>query len=234
MASYRRRKRQSGQEFVEFALVSLLIVPMLLGAFVTGWSLVRWIQCNQVCRDLTDMYIHGGDFSSYQYQALAQRLAQGLNLQMPSFTGNQASNTGTSGDGIVTVSWVEYVGGTTDPSCVQVGAANCTNHDSFVFLQRVQFGNSNVATLSPSVLGNPTTTNVSATGTGMMLSPVTDAGAKLPEPGQTTMKSMWQVSSGGRTPLVDKQVIYIVETYFQNTITLGTYPGDGVYARYSF
>lgn len=233
MASERRRQKQSGQELLEFALVGILLVPLLLGAVVTGYSLVRSIACKQVCRDLTDMYIHGADYSTYQYQLLSQRLAQGLNLQIgSSFSGNQNTNTGNSGGGIVTVSQIMYVGATTDPNCTAVGAANCVNHDSFVFTQRIQFGNGTLLAQSPSSLGDPTTTGIS--NTGIVQNPVTDAGAKLPDPGQTNMKNLWQVSGGGRTPLADGQVVYVVETYFQNTITLGSYPGAGVYARYFF
>ena len=63
-------------------------------------NLIRSIQANTVCRDLTDMYIHGADFSSYPMQQLAQRLAQGLNLQIgSSFSGFQNTNTSNSGRG---------------------------------------------------------------------------------------------------------------------------------------
>jgi hypothetical protein len=48
------------------------------------------------------------------------------------------------------------------------------------------------------------------------------------------MTSLWQVSGSGRAPLADGQVVYIVETYFRNIITIGAYPGSGVYARYFF
>lgn len=231
MATSRRRQRQSGQEIVEFALIGLLFIPMLILAFVTGWGLIRSIQANQVCRDLTNMYIHGGDFSSYSMQQLAQRLAQGLNLQIgSSFTGNSTSNTSNGGDGIVTVTQIMYVGGTTSPNCLAVGTGNCTNHDSFVFTQRMQFGNGTLPTQTQ--LGNPTTSAISSQ--GILQSPVTDAGAKLPSSGQTNMANLWQVSGNGRAPLQDGQIVYVVEVYFRNSLTLGAYPANGVYAVYYF
>jgi Tfp pilus assembly protein PilV len=231
MATSRRRKTQSGQEMLEFALIALLFIPMLLLAVLTGWGLVRSIQANQVARDLTNIYIHGGDFSTYSMQQLAQRLAQGLNLQIGStFTGNNTANTSNAGDGVVTVTQIMYVGPTTAPNCVAVGAGNCTNHDSFVFTQRMQFGNGSLTTLTQ--LGNPTTTAISSQ--GIVQSPVTDSGAKLPTSGQTNMTNLWQVSGSGRAPLQDGQVIYIVEVFFRNTVNLGAYPGDGVYAVYYF
>src|SRR4051812_2696773 len=82
-----RRQRQSGQELLEFGLLISLLVPLLLGTFITGLSLVRSIQTNQMDRDMTDMYIHGADYSTYPMQQVAQRLARGLNMQIgASFT----------------------------------------------------------------------------------------------------------------------------------------------------
>ena len=57
------------------------------------------------------MYIHGGDFSTYPMQQEAQRLAQGLNLQIgASFAGNEQSNVGNSGNGLVTVTQIMWIG----------------------------------------------------------------------------------------------------------------------------
>jgi hypothetical protein len=80
-ASARRRRMQSGPEIVEFALVAVLLVPMLIGAFVVGMNLIRSIQSNQVCRNFDNMYIHGGDFSTYPLQ---QSLRQPLRLLLQS------------------------------------------------------------------------------------------------------------------------------------------------------
>ena len=149
--AFRRKRRQSGHEIMEFALSAILLIPIFLGMFNVGMNLIRSIEVQSVTRDLDDLYIHGADFSSYSYQLLAQTLATGMNLQFPAFTGtptntNQASNLGTTGDGIVWVSQVEWIGGTTAPNCVAVGASNCTNTNSFVFTQRIVFGNSSLTT----------------------------------------------------------------------------------------
>lgn len=234
MATERNRKRQRGQEIIEFALVATLLIPMLLGAVVTGIGLVRSIQAQQVCRDLTSIYIHGGDFSTYSMQQLAQKLALGLNLQIGStYTGNNRTNTSNSGDLLVTISQIEYVGSTTSALCMSVGSGNCTNHDSFVFTERVQFGNSSVSGWGGSTLGDPSTAAI--TNSGSIANPITDSGAKLPGTGQTNMTNLWQVSSGGRSPLVDGQVIYIVETYVQPPgLSLGVFSVGGIYARYFF
>jgi hypothetical protein len=234
MATQRRRQRQRGQELIEFSLIALLFASMLIGSFVTGMNLIRSIEANSACRDLTDMYIHGADFSTYALQQLAQRLASGLNLQIgAAFAGNSATNTSNSGNVLVTVTEIMYVGPTTAPNCVAVGAGNCTNHDSFVFMQRIQFGNGTLATTTPSTLGNPSTTSISTV--GIIESPVTDSGADLPGAGQTNMRNLWQVTTNGSSPLVDGQVSYVVEMYAQSPdLTLGSFAGGGVYARYFF
>src|ERR1700683_217884 len=97
--SVRRKKREAGQEIIEFALMAMFLVPMLLGTFVVAMNIIKNLQANQVVRDLDDIYIHGGDFSTYPMQQLAQRLGQGLNIQFPTFgsgVNNSQSNTGNS------------------------------------------------------------------------------------------------------------------------------------------
>lgn len=234
MATERRKRTQGGQEILEFALVTILLVPVFIGSMIVGMNLIRSIQCNQMCRDLTDMYIHGADFSTYSMQTMAQRLAQGLNLQIgSSFTGNSNSNTSNSGNGLVTVSQIMYVGATTDPNCVAVGAGNCTNTGMFVFTQQIVFGNGSLANIQTQSLGTPT--GATLTNSGIVQNPVTDVHAQLPSAAQTAMQSLWQTTSNGQSPLVDGQVAYVVETYFQSPdLSVGSFAGNGVYARYFF
>lgn len=235
MATERRKKNQKGQEMVEFAIVIVLFVPLIMGSFIVGMNLIRSNYGNQVCRDLTDIYIHGGDFSTYPMQQLAQRLAQGLGLQIgASFTGNQQTNTSNSGNGLVTVTQIMWVGSTTSPNCVAVGAANCTNHDSFVYTQQIQFGNGNLANSSTVTLGNPGN-GATLTTAGIVQNPVTDSNAKLASGPQAAMQGLWQTTNNGQTSLVDGQLVFIVETFFQSPdLSLGSMAGNGVYARYFF
>jgi hypothetical protein len=231
-----RKKRQAGQEIIEFALISLFLVPMLLGTFVVGMNIIKNLQANQVVRDLDNIYIHGGDFSTYPLQQLAQRLGQGLNLQFPAFpngTLNVQANTGTAGDGLVWVSQIMYIGATTDPNCVSVGAGMCTNHDSFVFSQRIVFGNSSLNSVHPSVLGDPTGATI-ANG-GNVQNYVTDSNAQLSSSGEAALNALWQTTSNGHTPLTDGQVVYVVEGYFQTpSLSLGSVTSKGIYARSFF
>jgi hypothetical protein len=233
-ATARRRKTESGQEIVEFALVAVLLVPTLIAAFVVGMNLIRSIQCNQVCRDLDNMYIHGGDFSTYPLQQESQRLAQGLNLQVGgSFAGNKQSNAANTGNGLVTVTQVMWVGGTTSANCIAVGAAECTNQSSFVYTQQIQFGNGTLANSNTVTLG--TCPAVIINTSGVVQNYVTDSRAQLAGAAQTNLQSLWQVGNGTTTPLTDGQVVYVVETYFQSPdLTVGSLAGNGVYARYFF
>jgi hypothetical protein len=237
-ATQRRRRTQSGQEIFEFALVALLLVPMFLGAFIVGMNLIRSIQCNQICRDLDDMFIHGGDFSTYALQQEAQRLAQGLNLQIgSSFAGNLQSNTSNGGNGLVTVTQLMYIGPTTSSSCTAVGASNCTNHDSFVYTQQIQFGNGTLANANTVTVGACPSAIIN--NSGIVQNYVTDSRAALPATYQNNIKNLWQtsgeVTAGNASALTDQQVVYIVETYFQSPdLSVGALSGNGVYARYFF
>lgn len=234
MATARRRKTQSGQEIFEFALVGVLLVPIFVGAFVVGMNLIRSIQCNQVCRDLDSMYIHGADFSTYPIQQEAQRLAQGLNLQIgASFAGNQQSNTGNTGNGLVTVTQIMWIGGPTSASCTAVGTSNCTNQSSFVYIQQLQFGNGSLANSSNVTVGQCPSAILNSS--GIVQNYITDSRADLPSTAQTTMQALWQSGGNGTTALTDQQTVYIVETYFQSPdLSVGALAGNGVYARYFF
>jgi hypothetical protein len=233
-ATARRRRTQCGQEIVEFGLVAVLLVPMLIGSFVVGMNLIRSIQCNQVCRDLDSMYIHGGDFSTYPLQQEAQRLAQGLNLQIGgSFAGNQQSNVGNAGNGLVTVTQVMWIGSTSSANCVAVGASNCANANSFVYTQQMQFGNGSLATATTMTLGRCPAAIMNTS--GIVQDYVTNAQADLTGAAQANLQSLLQVGNGTTTPLTDGQVVYVVETYFQSPdLTVGNLAGNGVYARYFF
>ena len=234
MATARRIKTQSGQEILEFALVAVLFVPMFLGVFIVGMNLIRSIQTNQVCRDLDSMYIHGGDFSTYPLQQEAQRLAQGLNLQIGgSFPGNQQSNVANAGNGLVTVTQVMWIGSTTSANCIAVGASKCTNANSFVYTQQIQFGNGTLANSSTVTLGQCPAAIMNTS--GVVQDYVTNVQADLTGAAQANLQSLWQVGNGTTTPLTDGQVVYVVESYFQSPdLTVGSLAGNGVYARYFF
>lgn len=254
MATSRRKKTQGGQEIFEFALAMVWIfVPLFIGVFVVGMNLIRSIQARQVCRDLDDMYIHGADFSTYPIQQEAQRLAQGLNLQIgSSFAGNEQANTSNSGSGLVTVTQIMWIGGTTSNSCLSVAPQTCTNANSFVYTQQIQFGNSSYANSNTVTVGQCPTSILNSSGVvqssvsnNQISNYITEAQAALPSSAQSAMQALWQSGPSGTTPLADQQVVYIVETYFASPSAISgsvglpsaTNPGytsTGVYARYFY
>jgi len=234
--SARRRRRQGGQEMMEFGLVALLIyTPLLLGTFVVGMNLVKTIQAKNTIRDMADMYIHGTDFSDGGYQTLAKTLATGLNLQSPTYVaGTQTYNdTGTSGDGIIWVSKVMYV-----------GSGGGTNAGNFVWVQRIRIGNSSlITTAESSILGDPT--NIPSADflpDGEVDTSKVDirnnANDQLGASSEAAMIALWitPLTPASRTALVDGQYIYIVEGYFQTPqFGMGSsFTSNGVFARYFF
>src|SRR5579862_6805056 len=71
----RPRRSQRGVELIEFGLAMFILTPLLVGGFSNGMNFVKTIQSKQVVRDLANLYIHGTDFSSWDSQQLAIRLA---------------------------------------------------------------------------------------------------------------------------------------------------------------
>ena len=218
--SARRSRTQRGNEIIEFALLSVFLVPLLLYTFIAGMNLIRVIQAEQICREIGSLYIGGVDLSTYAAQSLVVDVAKGYGLNIGSgFTGNMYNNDGNAGNGYVVVSEIMYVGAATC-STLPAGTA-CTNQGAYVFLQRIDFGNSNL-TISgapvASAFGNPT---ASQTPYGIVENYLTDSGAVATNFGNF-------VNSG----LLDGQVVYVVETWFASPgLGFAAPPGGGMYAR---
>jgi hypothetical protein len=204
----RRGKRQGGSEVIEFSLIILFLIPFLLVSFTTGMNLIRANQCTAVARDIGNMYIHGVDFSQSVNKDLAVRLAHGLNLQ----------NSSTSGDGVIILSQVTFIG---DATCTanNLSGAACVNRNQYVFTMRLTIGNTS---LRSSSLGAPTATINSG---GYVQNFLTDTGARV----GASFSPLWN------PPLADGQLVYASEAFF-NSVTLNgvTSPGGGVYARNFF
>jgi hypothetical protein len=126
-----------------------------------------------------------------------------------------------------------YVGSTSDSNCQSVPSGSCVNADSFVYTQQIQFGNGSLSNSNTVSLGNPTGATLNSN--GVVQNPLTDTHARLGSTPQAAMASLWQTTSNGQTPLVDGQVVYIVETYFQSLdLNVSSLSGGGVYARYFY
>ena len=230
-----RRSRESGTQIMEFGLLSILFIPMMMGTFVTGMNMIRSIEANHVTRDMADMYIHGVDFSDMGMQGLAKKLATGLNLQIGTGMGNAADNLANGGNGVIWVSKLMWVGSTAESNCQGVLPASCTNTNKFVFVEHIRFGNGTLETTHDASVGHPGAARDSFGRITANL--VTTANATVPEPYQTKLYNLWQVSNTttNRTALVDGQIMYVVEGYFQSPdLSLGAFRGNGVYSRWFF
>ncbi len=158
----RAGNRRKGNALVEFALVSIFLVPLLLGTVNVGMNLSRSIQTTQVSRDAGHMYVRNVDFSIPANQDIVVRLAQGLNM------------TRTAGNGVVTLSRVLFVG---PNECAGAGLtlAQCVNVNQPVFTQRIVIGN---ATLRPSDFGTPPSNLIGSNGNIAALDYLTNPAAR--------------------------------------------------------
>jgi len=207
MSNRFNRKGRKGNAVVEFALVSVFLVPLLLGTVNVGLTLGRSIQVNQVCRDAGHMYVRQVDFSKVQNQNVIQRLADnlGLNITSPS-----------ASKGVVTLTKILYMGAT---DCAGAGltVANCPNYRQPVITQRIVMGN---ATLRASDFGTPTSTLITANGTIIPINYAQQLSCRA-----TAIGSLLTMSDG--------DIAYIAETYFEAPEWKfpGSYELTGTYSR---
>lgn len=151
-----RRKKQRGNEVIEFALVVSLLFPFLFGTIVVGLSLGRSVLVTQVSRDAGHMYSRSVDFSVPANQSLIERLAQGLDIHV------------TGGTGVVILSTIMFVGQAQCDAAALSGG--CTNLNQPVFINRIVVGNPSAHS---SAFGTPTTDS-----TGHVSNYLTDPSAR--------------------------------------------------------
>lgn len=223
-ASVRRRKRQSGNEIIEFGLMAIFLVPLLIWTFVNGMNLVRMIQTTQICRDIGNQYIHGLDFSTSSAQTLAANLASGYNLVVSGFSGdssgNERLNTSNTGNGLVILSEIMYVG--TNACSALPTNQTCNNQGKYVFVQQLQFGNGSLQFNNTTVSSAFGTSTAAMSDSGYTGNYLTDTGAV-------------SSTAGTYITLSDSQVAYVAETFFASpTLDFSSYPGGGIYSRIFF
>jgi hypothetical protein len=124
----RRKRGEAGQQVIEFALFTMVLVPLLLGTFVIGMNLARSILVAQIGRDAGSMYVRGVDFSETANQAVLVRLGQRLGMAVA------------GGKGVVILSKITFIpsGGCTMPC----------NAGQYVITQRITIGNASVRSSS--------------------------------------------------------------------------------------
>jgi hypothetical protein len=201
----RRRKTSAGGSLVEFIFITLMLVPLFIGASGIGIDLIRTLQTVQLARDAGHMYAKGVDFSQPGNDTILYQLGSSLGL----------SSTGSSSAALVILSNLIYVD---ESQCQAVGAWNsvtnmpngCTNYQKWVFTQRQEFGNT---ALRNSNLGSPLTSGPTgvtlAAGTGKIsqLQYVTQAG----DVASFNSINPYQDVSGVISGLPSGQTLYLAE-----------------------
>jgi len=143
-----KRRALRGGSTIEFVLGLMILMPLVLGVGAIGINLIRTQQTIQLARDAGHMYGRGVDFSmtpgGQGNVDILSRLGASLGL----------SNTvNTSDNALVVLTQLTYVD---QPTCDAAKAANaantCSNRFKWVFVQRLNVGNKNMA---GSQYGNP-------------------------------------------------------------------------------
>ncbi len=123
-----KRQGRRGNSVVEFALVSVILVPLLLGTVNVGTNMSRSVQITQLSRDAGHMFVRSVDFTQDGNQNLLVRLGQGLGMEK------------TSGRVRVTLTRILHIG---DNECLSGGREihECPNHGQSVITQQIVIGN---------------------------------------------------------------------------------------------
>jgi hypothetical protein len=213
-----------GSACIEFAFVTMVLVPLLLGTGAAGINMISTLQTIQLARDAGHMYARGLDFSQPGNQTILGNLGSTLGL----------STTAGSGNAVVILSELTYVD---KAACAAAGAVDsngnpsgCTNLGKWVFMQRLQIGNTSVRTsnIGSPLTSGPTGVTVNATTGKISLSDyVTKAGAVA------TFSSINPYSSvnGTVTGLPSGQVLYVAEAA---ATAFSMPPFIGPHATYSY
>ncbi len=212
-----------GSMLVEAALViSLVLVPMLLGVSVYGLNFIRLLQVNQVNRDAGHMFARGLDLSGVGNGLVNQSVITQLSPAL------------TNGTGVLVLSAVEYIGDLTCPS-------GCTNKGSIVFTQQIVIPANNAVRKaaftwfgsSGSFRKDPVTGKND--GTGVVGDPLGDANVIAlsrqlhPNKGTTylAMTDVSDVANGGT-------VAYIAEAYFKPAMSIPGFPSPAIISARAF
>lgn len=202
-----RRKKETGNTIVEFALVSAFLIPLLLGTVNVGMNMSRSIQVTQISRDAGHMFVRSVDFSEPGNQDILVRLAQGLNM------------TRTGGNGKIVLTRVMMIG---EPQCTAAGLTlgDCTNYTQPVITQQLIIGNPD---LRPSDFGEAPAELLDSKGEMSMDDYITDVRARA-------------TGFGGVLALQPGELAYVAETYFESPEFdfPGFFENTNVYARTIF
>lgn len=207
----KRKRGESGNTLVEFALCLTFLAPLMLGLFSIGMNLTRNMQVTQVSRSTGLMYVRQLDFSVVQNQRMIVRLTEGLGMKL-----NTNYDPDPNGRGVVIVSQVTIP---SDSDCTGAGLIGgaCTNRGVPVIIHRYRFGNT---ALRSSDFGQPPSNLIGTDGSVSANNYLTNTALRA-------------TNFGSVMTLTSSEIAFITETYFSSPDydLPGWMSNTGVYAR---
>lgn len=205
-----RKRNQRGNALLEFAAVSIVIIPLFFGMVGIGINLGHMNQAVQITRDVGHMYAKGIDFSQAGNQNIVVNLATGTGLAT------------TGGNGVVILSQVVQVY-QADCTAAGLSSGQCTNLNKLVFTSRIVIG---ASSMRASNYGTPASSIVSSNGNIAASDYLTNSTAVV------TGSFATELTNAGLT-LNDGDVAYMTELYLStpDISFLGTTGSSGVYAK---
>ncbi len=207
------KKNEKGNSLLEFAAVSIVVIPLFFGMVGAGIQLGRMNEAVQICRDAAHMYARGVDFSQTANKNILVSLATGSGMTLA------------GGTGVVVMSQVIRV---FQADCTAAGltAGQCTNLNQLVFINRQVTGNVGLRT---SNYGTPAAAIVNAQGN-------IAASDYLTKPSAVLTGSMESELTASGLVLNDGDVAYLTEFYEStpDLSFLGASGSGGVYAKAIF
>jgi Flp pilus assembly protein TadG len=211
MGPVTRKKSESGNTMVEFAIVAPFWIAMLFGTVGMGTNLTRTIQVVQTSRDLGDMYAKGTDFSATGSQNLvtgdggnSAALVQGMTLS------------GSSTNAVIYFSQVRNVL-STDSDC-----SACANSGKYVYINYITMGSTSL--FSSYVGSGPLSSDLNSS--GYTKNPTTQSGDKTDQ--NLLFDSSYTMPGNG-------SVAYVVEVFMTSSdLSFLGFGGSGNYSRAVF
>ncbi len=121
-------RSEKGNALLEFAAVSIVVIPLFFGMVGAGIQLGRMNEAVQICRDAAHMYARGVDFSLVANQNILVNLATGTGMTV------------NGGNGVVIMSQIVEVY-QADCTAAGLSTGQCTNLGKLVFINRLVTGN---------------------------------------------------------------------------------------------
>ena len=219
-----KKHKSRGVAILEFSLISLVLVPLMLGTMSIGLNMIRSLQTVQLARDAGHMYARGVDFSLPGNKTILTTIGADLGL----------TTSATTSKSLVVLSQVTYVDKATCAAAGKVDSSGnpsgCTNYTKWVFTQRIAVGKTSMRT---SNFGSPITTGsnpvtVDSSGNISLADQTTNSG----DVATFTVINPYSNVNGTVSGLPSRQVIYIAEAATTG-MTMAPYSPNSIMYSYN-